>query len=200
VAPLVAAAAFELGEGQVSGAIQSPRGPVFITVSGRRDPYVPTLDQVRDRVRDDLVRERATALSRERATQIAAALRSAADFAAAAKAQGFPAKDTQLAPRGAPLPDVGVNAEVDKVAFSLPVGGVSEPVTTTDATVIVRVAERDEVTPEELSQGKEAFREQLLTGRRGRFFTAYMARAKEQMQIEVRQDVLQRMLAATTTL
>jgi peptidyl-prolyl cis-trans isomerase D len=200
VAPLVAAAAFEFGEGQVSGAIQSPRGPVFITVSGRRDPYVPTLDQVRDRVRDDLVRERATGLSRERATQIAAALRSAADFAAAAKAQGFPAKDTQLSPRGAPLPDVGVNAEVDKVAFSLPVGGVSEPVTTTDATVIVRVAERDEVTPEELSQGREAFREQLLADRRGRFFTAYMARAKEQMQIEVRQDVLQRMLAATTTL
>jgi peptidyl-prolyl cis-trans isomerase D len=200
VAPQVAARAFELQERQVSDAIQSPRGPVFITLAGRRDPYLPTLDQVRDRVRDDVIRARATELSRQRAGQIAAALRNAADFAAAAKAQGFPAKDTQLIPRGSPLPDIGVNAAVDKVAFSLPAGGVSEPVTTNDATVIVRVAERDEVTPEELVQGKESFREQLLADRRGRFFTSYMARAKERMAIEVRQDVVQRMLAAMTTL
>jgi len=200
VAPQVAATTFELEDGQVSGALQSPRGPVFITPAGRRDPYVPTLDQVRDRVRTDAIRERATALSRQRAGQIAAALRSASDFAAAATAQGFPAKDTQLIPRGSPLPDIGVNAGVDKVAFSLPAGGVSEPVTTSDATVIVRVAERDDVTPEELAQGKEAFREQLLSDRRGRFFTAYMARAKERMDIEIRQDVVQRMLAATAPL
>lgn len=197
VAPQVAAAAFALGEGQVSDAMQSPRGPVFVTLAGRRDPYVPTLDQVRDRVRDDAIRTRATGLSRQRAAQIAATLRSAADFAAAAKAQGFEAKETQLIPRGSPLPDVGVNADVDKAAFSLPAGGVSDPVTTADATVIVRVAERDEVTPDELTKSKEAFREQLLADRRGRFFTAYMARAKERMEIEVRQDVVQRMLAAT---
>jgi peptidyl-prolyl cis-trans isomerase D len=200
VAPQVAAVAFELKDGQVSAAIESPRGPVFITLAGRRDPHVPTLDQVRDRVRDDVIRERATELSRQRAGQIAAALRGAADFAAAAKAQGFPAKDTQLIPRGSPLPDVGVNADVDKAAFSLPAGGVSEPITTADATVIVRVVERDDVTPQELVQGKEPFREQLLADRRGRFFGAYMARAKERMDIEIRQDVLQRMLAATTPL
>jgi peptidyl-prolyl cis-trans isomerase D len=200
VAPQVAAAAFGLEDGQVSAAIESPRGPVFITLSGRRDPHLPTLDQVRDRVRDDLIRERATELSRQRAGQIAAALRKAPDFAAAAKAQGFPAKDTQLGPRGSPLPDVGVNAEIDKVVFSLPAGGVSDPITTTDATVIVRVVERDEVTPEELVQGRETFREQLLAERRGRFFTAYMEQAKQRMDIEIRQDVIQRMMAATATL
>lgn len=200
VAPQVAAAAFDLEEGQASGAIQSPRGPVFIALAGRRDPYVPTLDQVRDRVREDLVRSRATDLSRQRAAQIGAALRGAADFAAAAKAQGVEAKETQLVPRGSPLPDVGVSADVDKVAFSLPAGGVSEPVTTSDATVIVRVAERDEVTPDEVAQNKEAFREQVLGDRRGRFFAAYMARAKERMEIDIRQDVVQRMLAATATL
>jgi peptidyl-prolyl cis-trans isomerase D len=200
VAPQVAATAFGLKEGQVSAAIESPRGPVFITLTGRRDPHVPTLDQVRDRVRDDVIREKATELSRQRAGRIAAALRGAADFAAAAKAQGFPAKDTELIPRGSPLPDVGVNADVDKAAFSLSAGGVSEPITTADATVIVRVAERDDVTPEELVQGQEPFREQLLADRRGRFFAAYLARAKERMDIQIRQDVVQRMLAAASAL
>src|SRR5262245_15990143 len=198
-APQVAAAAFMLNGDAVNGPITTPRGPVFIALAGTRDPYTPTLDQVKDRVREDVIRTRATELSRQRASQIAAALRSASDFAAAAKTQGFEAKDTQLIARGAPLPDVGVSAAVDKVAFSLPVGGVSEPITTNDATVIVRVAERDEVTPDELQNGRETFREQLLSERRGLFFSSYMAKAKERMRIEIRDDVVRRMLAATNT-
>jgi peptidyl-prolyl cis-trans isomerase D len=198
-APQVAAAAFMLKGDAVNGPITTPRGPVFIALAGTRDPYVPTLDQVKDRVREDVIRTRATELSRQRASQIAAALRSASDFAAAAKAQGFEAKDTQLIARGAPLPDVGVSAAVDKAAFSLPVGGVSEPITTNDATVIVRVAERDEVTPDELQNGRETFREQLLSERRGLFFSSYMAKAKERMRIEIRDDVVRRMLAAANT-
>ncbi|HEX2462081.1 MAG TPA: peptidyl-prolyl cis-trans isomerase [Vicinamibacterales bacterium] len=198
-APQVAAAAFMLTGDAVNGPITTPRGPVFIALAGTRDPYVPTLDQVKDRVREDVIRTRATELSRQRASQIAAALRSASNFAAAAKAQGFEAKDTELIARGAPLPDVGVSAAVDKVAFSLPVGGVSEPITTNDATVIVRVAERDEVTPDELQNGRETFRDELLSERRGRFFSSYMAKAKERMRIEIRDDVVRRMLAATST-
>jgi peptidyl-prolyl cis-trans isomerase D len=199
-APQIATAAFELEENAVQGPLASPRGPVFIAVSGTRDPYVPTLDQAKDRVREDAIRARATELSRQRAAQIAASLRSAGDFAAAAKAQGFEAKETQLIPRESPLPDVGVSADVDNVAFMMPVGGVSEPITTNDATVIVRVMERDEVTPQEFLLGKEAFREQLLTERRNRFFTSYMANAKERMQIEINDDVVRRLLAQTTAL
>jgi peptidyl-prolyl cis-trans isomerase D len=203
-APQVAATAFQLEQGAVSRAIPSPRGPVILTVSATRDPHVPELAQVHDRVRDDVIRARATELSRQRAGQIAAALKGAgANFAAAAKAQGFEAKETQLIARESPIPDVGVSPEVDKVAFSLPAGSVSDPITTNDATVIVRIAERDEVTPEEFARGKDAFREQLLAERRGQFFTAYMAKAKERMRIEIRNDVVQRMLAsmapATTT-
>jgi peptidyl-prolyl cis-trans isomerase D len=198
VAPQVATAAFQLERGAVSEPITSPRGPVFITVTDIRDPYVPQLDEVRDRVREDAIRAKATELSRQRAAQIAASLRSAANFAAAAKAQGFEAKDTELIPRESPLPDIGISPEIDKVAFTLPVGGVSEPITTSDGTAIVRVVERDEVTPDELRQGKEAFRAELLNERRGRFFTAYMTKAKGRMRIEINDDVVGRTITPTT--
>jgi len=195
-APQVAAAAFTLNGTAASAAIASPRGPVFIAVSERRDPYVPMLDEVKDRVREDVIRGKATELSRQRATSIAEALKSARDFAAAAKAQTVEAKSTELIPRGSALPDIGVSPEVDRVAFGLPVGGVSDPIQTTDGTVIVRVMERDEVTPDEFRQAREAFRAELLAERRGRFFSAYMGKAKERMSIEVKNDVLQRVLAA----
>ncbi len=192
--PQVASQAFLLKDNEVSEALNSPRGPVFITVTGKQDPYVPKLEEVRDKVREDAIRARATELSRQRATEIAAKLRTAKDFGAAAKAEGLEAKDTELIARESAIPDVGVSPEVDKAAFALPVGGVSEPIVTGSGTVIVRVAERDDVTPEEVTSGRDAFRAQMLTERRGRFFSAYMTKAKEKMEIEINDEVLKRVV------
>jgi len=195
-APQVAAAAFALQGTSSSAPIATARGPVFFAVSERKDPYVPMLDEVKDRVREDLTKSRATELSRQRATAIAAALKSSKDFAATAKAQGVEAKDTELVARGAALPDIGVSPEVDRVAFTLPVGSVSDPIQTTDGTVIVRVVQHDDVTPDELRQAQEAFRAELLNERRARFFSAYMGKAKEKMKVEIKSDVIRRVLAA----
>jgi parvulin-like peptidyl-prolyl isomerase len=195
-APEVTAEAFKLETGKVSGVLSTSRGPVFITVTDRKDPYVPKLDDVKSRVHDDLVRVRATELSKQRAAAVAGALKSASDFAAAAKAQGLGAKDTELIPRNSALPDVGVSAEVDKAAFALPVGGVSDPIQTNDGTVIVRVVQREEVTPDKVKQARETFRAELLNERRSRFFAAYMNKAREGIQIEVNNDVLRRITAA----
>ena len=138
-APQVANEAFTLADGAVSGALVSPRGVVFVTVAGKKDAYIPMLDEVKERVREDTIRARATELSRQRAAAVAAALKSAPDFAAAAKAQGLESKDTELIAREAPLPDIGVSTQVDKVVFALPAGGVSDPIVTDRGTVIVKV-------------------------------------------------------------
>jgi peptidyl-prolyl cis-trans isomerase D len=197
-APAVANAAFTLADGQVSGTLTSSRGPVFVTVSGKKDPYVPQLDEVKDRVKQDLIRTRAAELSRQRAGEIAAALKSAKDFAATAKAQGLEAKDTMLVTRGSALPDVGTSPDVDKVAFSLPEGGVSDPIATSDGTVIIKVVQHQNVTPEDYRKARDTFRAQLLNERRDRFFTAYMNKVKENAKIDVKTDVLRRVTTATT--
>jgi peptidyl-prolyl cis-trans isomerase D len=197
-APQVSDEAFRLMDAQVSDALASPRGPVFITVTEKKDPYVPMLDEVKDRVREDLIRSKATELSRQRAASIGAALKSAPDFAAAAKAQGFEAKSSELVAREAPLPDIGVSAEVDRAAFSLPVGAVSDPIQTNDGTVIVKVLERDDVTTDEFRIAREAFRAEVLNERRGRFFSAYMGKVKERLTIEVKPDVVRRVTTPQT--
>ena len=195
VAPEIAAEAFSMMDKQVSKALSSARGPVFITVTEKKDPYVPKLDEVKDRAKEDLIRLRAAELSSERASAIAAALRSAPNFAAAAKAQGVEAKDTELIARNSALPDIGVSAEVDKAAFALPVNGVSEPIKTSDGTVIVRVVERDPVTPDEFRKAKETFRAEMLNERRGRFFSAYMTKARAKVDVEINSDVVQRVVS-----
>ena len=198
-APEVAADAFRLDVGKVSGVLGSARGPVFITVTEKKDPYVPKLDEVKSKVQNDVVRARAAELSRQRATAIATALKSAgANFAAAAKAQGVEAKDTELIPRQSALPDIGVSPDVDKVAFTLPVGSVSDPIQTNEGTVIVRVVQREDATAEKLRQARETFRAELLNERRARFFNAYMNKAREGVQIEVNNDVLRRLTSASS--
>jgi len=195
-APQVADAAFTMQNNAVSEPLASSRGPVFITVTGTKEAYTPNLDEVKDRAREDLIRSRATDLSRQRAAAIAAQLKSASDFAAAAKAQGFEAKESELVARGSALPDVGVSAEVEKVAFALPKGGISDPIQTPNATVIVRVVDRDDVTPEEFRLARERFRAELVNERRARFFASYMTKAKERLKIEVKADVIRRLLDA----
>ena len=195
-APQIAAQAFQMKDGEVSKAVQSPRGPVYITVTGKRDPYVPKLEEVKDKVRDDVIKMKAADMSKQRAGEIAATLRSAKDFAAAAKAQGLEAKESQLISRGSPLPDIGVSPEVDAVAFDLPAGGVSNPISTANGSVIVRVAERQDVTPDQVRQAKETFRSQLLNERRDLFFSSYMTKAKQQMKIQVNADVARRIIGA----
>jgi peptidyl-prolyl cis-trans isomerase D len=193
-APEASAAAFQLKDNEVSDPLRTPQGIAFIAVTGRQDSQVPTLDAAKDKVREEVIKRKALDAARARAAAVAASLKSG-NFAAAAKAAGLEVKTTELIARGAPLPDVGTSEAVDAAVFKLPAGSVTDPITTDNAVVIARVVERDEVTPEELSQGRSALREQVLNERRNRFFSAYMTKAKEKMKIEVNRDVLRQIVA-----
>jgi peptidyl-prolyl cis-trans isomerase D len=191
-APEVAAQAFQLADGAVSPAVRVSRGWVFVTVNGKEEPRIPQLAEVRDRVRDDLTREKAAELAKAKAADIAAMLKKAGDFSAAAKKANLEVKSTELITRGSPIPDLGVSADVDKVAFALPVNGVSDPITTPQGTAIVRVVEKEDVTDSQIASGTDQVREELLNQRRDRFFAGYMADAKKKLNISLNQETLQR--------
>jgi peptidyl-prolyl cis-trans isomerase D len=194
LAPAVSERAFELEQGAVSEPLRTPQGFAFITVTGTQAAYVPKLDEVKARVRDDLLKQKALEAARQKAATVNAQLRSG-DFNAAAKAAGLEAKTTELIARGAAVTDVGVSPAVDAAAFSLPVGGVSDPIVTDTGAVIVKVLERQDAKPEELTKGAAALREEMLNERRNRFFSAYMARAREKMKIQINSQVLSQVLA-----
>ena len=194
VQPELSSAIFAMKEGEVSQPQRVARGWVVATVSGRRDAYVPALDEVRDRVRDDVVADKAAALARERAGAIAAELKTARDFAATAKKFGLEVKPTDLIARGAALPDLGISEEVDAAAFSLPVNGVSDAITTPGGTAVIRVVERQDVTDDQIAAGRDQLREELAAQRQDRFFSAYMQKAKGSLTINIRQDVLDQVL------
>ena len=189
MAPAVSQRAFEMKEGDVSEAIRTPQGFAFVTVTGKQDAYTPKLDEVKQRVRDDVLKKKAVDAAREQAAKIAAQLKSG-DFTDAAKAAGLEVKTTELITRGSPIGDAGASPAVEAAAFSLPVGGVSDAITTDTGAVVVKVLERKDPTADEIKAGVSNTKDQLLNERRGRFFAAYMTKAKERMTVRINRQVI----------
>jgi len=183
-------------EGEVTPAMRVATGWVFATATGRQDAYLPKLDEVRARVTDDIKLERAGELAKQRAQEIAKELKSAKDFAAAAKRRGLEVKTTELLARGSAIPDLGMSEAIDQAAFALPQGGVSDAISTPTGTAVIRVAEKVNVTDAEIEAGREQLREELVNQRRERFFGAYMQKAKQGLKIAIREDVLTRITGA----
>jgi peptidyl-prolyl cis-trans isomerase D len=194
MAPAAATRAFELKEGEVSEAVQTPQGSAFLTLTGKQEARMPSLEEVKARVREDVVKRKAIETARQRAASVAAKLKTG-DFAAGAKAAGLEVKTTDLVARGAPIGDAGVSPAIDAVAFALPAGGVSDPIVTDNGAVVVKVLERADVSDQDLAKGRDSVRTELLGERRNQFFSAYMSKARERMQINVNQQAIAQLLA-----
>lgn len=192
--PQMSSQVFGLKEGDVTPALRVATGWVFATVTGRQESYVPKLDEVKAKVTDGLRLEKAAEMAKQRATAIAADLKTAKDFTAAAKRAGLEVKTTELVARGSAVPDLGISEAVDAAAFALPQGGVSDAISTPTGTAIIRVVEKVGVTDAEVESGKDVLRDELVNVRRDKFFGAYMQKAKGGLKINIRQDTLARVV------
>ena len=190
--PEISGRVFGMKEGEVTPAMRVATGWVFATVTGRQDSYLPQLAEVKAKVADDVRQEKAAEMAKQRATAIATELKNAKDFAAAATRAGLEVKTTELVARGTAIPDLGISEAVDAAAFALPPGGVSDAISTATGTAVIRVVEKVGVTDTEVESGKDVLRDELVNGRRDKFFGAYMQKAKSGLKINIKQDTLAR--------
>ncbi len=179
------ARAFQLAVGEVEGPIGTPSGPAFVTVVDTQDPYVPMLEEVRDQVREDVIRKKALTLAQQRAAEAADALRDAEDFVAAATDAEYSVGSSDLVTRGSALPEVGISAAVEAVAFAMEPGTVSEAIESGNTAAVVHLVEREEAPTDDLSDVRQTLRDEMTVTRQGQFFGAYMNKVKERLDITV---------------
>jgi peptidyl-prolyl cis-trans isomerase D len=194
MAPAVAERAFEMKDGEVSEAVRTQQGFAFITVTGRQDAYVPKLDEVKARVREEVLKKKAVDVARQKAAAVGAQMKTG-DFNAAAKGAGLEVKTTEFIARGGPIGDGGPSPAVDAVAFKMQPNEVSDPIVTDNATVIVKVLERQDPVPADVSSGKNTLKGELLNERRGQFYTAYMTKARDRMKVNVNRELIAQLVA-----
>lgn len=191
-APAVAAEAFRLTDGQVSERLLTNDGYAIIALVEIRPSALPTLDEVRPRVRDDVIRAKALGLATSRAASVSKS--GGANFAAAVKAAGGRLAQTELIARGATLPEIGVNQKVETALFALKAGETSAPISTDAAVVVGRVVERQDMDPAAFEAERDTVRTELMRQRRGEFFSSYMEKAKAGMRIEENATVVAQLL------
>ena len=193
MAPQVSAQAFSIEPNEVAG-VDTPSGPAFITVIATQDPYIPPIEEVRDRVREDVIRKKSLALALERANEAAEALKSADDFVSAAETAEFVVGTSELVARGASFPQVGISSPVEAVAFAMEPGAVSDVIQAANSAAIVHLVEKEDASEDDLATNQDALRNELLFSRQNQFFSAYMEKVKERIDIDIDLEVLDQAL------
>ncbi|MGE3959228.1 MAG: peptidyl-prolyl cis-trans isomerase [Vicinamibacterales bacterium] len=193
-APEMTARAFTMADGEVSPALRTGRGFVIQTVTGKQDSYLPKLEEVKDKVQDAVIKQKALEFAKAKAAEVAAKVKGAPDFDKAVKAAGFEATTTEFITQDAPIPDLGAAPEIMAEAFKLPQGGVSDVLSTTTGAAIVRVVDKAETSDSDFGSNRDTFRKEVLDDRRNRFFSSYMVKAKQKMKIEVNREALARVV------
>ena len=187
-APAVAAEAFKLEQGKVSGMLQTNQGFAWVTVTEIKPSALPQLAEVRDKVSEDVARLKAVDLAKTKAATMAQGAK--ANFAAAAKAAGVEVKTTELVTRGAALPEIGVNKAVEDAVFALAKNETTAPIATDNAVVVARVTERQSITTEDMTKSRPTVRADLVNQRSGEFFSAYMTRARDKLTVRYNEAAL----------
>jgi peptidyl-prolyl cis-trans isomerase D len=193
-APNVAAEAFRLEQDKVSGQVPSGQGFAFIALKEIVAPTLPPLAEVRDRVSRKVVETKAIALAAARAKAMAAAVKSNTSFASAAKTAGVTPRTTEPQPRGSQWPGIGVSEKLDGVAFKLAKGETSDPVEMSGTVVVLHIRDRQAIDPAARDAAREQLRSELSQQRRGAFFSAYMSKAMEKMDIQYNSETLAKII------
>jgi peptidyl-prolyl cis-trans isomerase D len=182
--PTLVARSFEMKPGQTEKeGFALPQGAAFISLAEVQPARTPTLDEVRDKVRADLVIE--TALAKARAT--AADVKAKAEklgLEKAAAAAGLVRKETPaLTGRGQALGDLGTGAALEETAFTLPEKTLSDPVRTAAGWAVLRVLEKKPFDPAELERQKAQVAASLRQQMQQELFRAFVVAARDRYEV-----------------
>jgi parvulin-like peptidyl-prolyl isomerase len=171
-----------------------PRGAVFVALAEVQPSRVPELKEVQEKVKADIVEEKALAQAATLAQDLVARARKA-DLDKAAAAMRLVRKETPgLVGRGQPLGDLGSGAALEEAAFSLPEKQLSEPVKVASGYAVLRVLEKKAFDPEAFAKEQAALVASLKQQKRSQLFQAYLNKARDRYVIERKADAFKRVL------
>ncbi len=179
---------FQLQEKDISSPIYTYQGVGIAQLEKIEPPRQANFDEVESEVMDDLTTKRKKEEAADKMRKVKAELK-AINLEALAKKYELEYKTANEHKREQYLSIVGDNPEIDKLAFSLPLGESSDPIEFEAGYVLIKVQERKEVTQEDLEKDKETEKESLLEAKRNKFFLSYMTKLREEYGVKIDYDL-----------
>jgi peptidyl-prolyl cis-trans isomerase D len=186
---------FELKPGAVEKeGFAVSRGAVFVALAEVQPSRLPELAEVQDKVKAELVEEKALA----RAEALAAEVRQGALQAGlekAAAARKLVRKETPgLVGRGQALGDLGTGAALEEAAFGLAVQELSAPVRVAAGFALLRVLEKKAFDAEAFAREEASLRASLKQQKQRQLFQAFLSQARDRYTIERRAEAFKRVM------
>lgn len=183
----VSAALFGLKDKEISAPLYTYDGVALAELRKVEAPRAAAFEEVRTQVASDLE----ASLKQERAlakiNDIRARLKDKnwEDVAAAAKLE---VKTVAEHKKEQYVSVIGESAELDRLAFSLPLRETSPPIDFKTGYAVMRVLERTEAAREEFEKTRAEEAANLLEQRKNKFLQAYLAKLRGETNIKIRYD------------
>jgi len=160
--PEFAEVAFSLEKGEIAPLIESDEGFHIVKVEDVEEERVKGLEEVKEKIRNELSRAKSRQLAEEEAQEAFFAIFETKDLEIYATQQGKPLKTTGLFSKDERVKEVGGNLDFNRQAFSLQEGEVSSPLEIGGKDYLMKVVKREIPRIPELEEVKEKVREKLL--------------------------------------
>lgn len=181
--PEVKNAIFRLAEGNTSLPIQTDRGYVVVSVKQVLPAHQGSLEEVRDRVIDDVKTEMSTQLAQSKAEELSKRAKAGENFAAVAKSLGVEAKTSDFVSRAGSVAGAITGNEL-AAAFRMTVGQVPPPQHLGANWLVYRVADKQEPNPADFDKQKATLTDQALQEKRSLAFQAFQTSLENRLRDE----------------
>ncbi|MBV8200835.1 MAG: peptidylprolyl isomerase [Acidobacteria bacterium] len=185
------AAFFAAKAGDVTAAVEIPRGWAVAYVQAAYPAHLAELSEVEPKVRQALLGSKQQEKAVEVLNQARQEIQHGKTLDQVAAALAVPVKDSQEFGATGSIPGIGANQQLTKQALSLAVGQVGGPVADSRGALLFLVTERKSWEPAKFAAAKEQTRQSLQQQKLGSILGALLERRKRELGVDYNRKLLE---------
>jgi peptidyl-prolyl cis-trans isomerase D len=178
----------------------TPVGWVVYQVTEIQPPQTPTFEQIKAQVEQQFKDQRAQTMLAQKTQELSDRAHSEHDLDKAAKEVGATVKTSDFVDANAQIPEVGAMSGPASVAFTMPVGAISNALQGGSNGIVLKVLELQQPTPEQMKQNWDKAKDALLQQRReeiqGLYVENLRARLEKEGKIKINKQEMERITQA----
>lgn len=178
----------QLKPGQVAPPVQSDNTFYFLRLKERKEPYIPGLEAIKEKVKDAFTKEKSLTLAQERMEACRKELNESADnntadIGKAAQKYGLKHSSTELFKFGSYLEGIGASDILWLAATGTKEGFFSEILTMPSGLYAVRLKSKVGIDEQKFAEEKEEFSQRILEQKKMETFNSYILNLKRKSQL-----------------
>ncbi|HAY40229.1 MAG TPA: peptidyl-prolyl cis-trans isomerase [Desulfobacteraceae bacterium] len=187
-----ASVAFNLLDQEISNVQEFENGYYILQLVDKIPPKIPELDEVKEKVKLDLVKEKQHEKAKADSETLLAALKNGKTMNTESKKFDLTPKTTGFFKRNGSIPEIGFEREIAEVAFQL-TDKKQFPENVLNGSkgyYVIQFKDRKISDPENFSKEKEDIKNRLLAQKKSSIFDALLAQIKSKSEITIKEGFL----------